>query len=166
MALFDPAMEPISVLLVDNSPEFLQVAAAFLSMIPQVAVVGTARSGQEGLRLTARLCPDLVLMDLVMPGMNGLEATKMIRAQAVVPKIIMLTLYDIPEYRAAAAAAGADGFLNKADFTEGLLPLMRDVLVQPAHSGGADAGQGDGWGTGANRANESGRLAEGDVRED
>jgi DNA-binding NarL/FixJ family response regulator len=152
---------------VDNSLEFLQVAVVFLSMIPDVAVVGTAGSGLEGLRLTAELRPDLVLMDLIMPGMNGLEATKMIKARVTPPKVIILTLYDIPEYRGAAAAAGADGFLDKAKFTEGLLPLMRDVLVQPARSGGADADRGNGPGTGANRANEAGRLgAEGDARED
>ena len=165
--MLDPAMEPISVLLVDNSPEFLQVAAAFLSVNPEVAVVGNARSGEEGLRLTAELRPDLVLMDLIMPGMNGLKATKMIKRQVTPPKVIILTLYDIPEYRAAAAAAGADGFLDKAKFTEGLLPLMRDVLVQPARSGGADAGRGNGSGTGANRANEAGGSGtEGAARED
>jgi DNA-binding NarL/FixJ family response regulator len=133
-------MKPISVLLVDNSLEFLQVAAAFLSMIPQVAVVGTAGSGPEGLRLTAELHPDLVLMDLIMPGMNGLEATKMIKARVTTPpKVVILTLYDIPEYRAAAAAAGVDGFLDKAKFTEGLLPLMRDVLAPLPHDDDVDA---------------------------
>jgi len=132
-------MKPISVLLVDNSLEFLHVATAFLSMIPQVAVVGTAGSGLEGLRLTVELRPDLVLMDLIMPGMNGLEATKMIKRQVTPPKVVILTLYDIPEYRAAAAAAGVDGFLDKAKFTEGLLPLIRDVLAPLPHDDDVDA---------------------------
>ncbi len=128
-------METVRVLLVDDSPEFLEVAADYLSMDPEIKVVGCACSGLDGLRRVAELRPDLVLMDVTMPGMNGLEATRAIKAKESPPRVLILTLYDIPEYRAAAASAGADGFLNKSDFGERLLPLIHSLLAEPASGG-------------------------------
>lgn len=115
---------PVRILLVDDSPEFLESAARFLSADSQVEVVGCALSGREALEQVALLQPDLVLMDLALPDMHGLEATRHIKVQAGAPHVVILTLYDNPEYRTAAKAVGADGFVAKSEFGTQLLPLL------------------------------------------
>ena len=101
-------MSPINVLLVDDNAEFLKSATRFLAVDPQIVIAGCALSGRGALEQVALLHPDLVLMDMAMPGMNGLKATRHIKAQPDAPRVIILTLYDNAEYRAAAEAMGAD----------------------------------------------------------
>jgi DNA-binding NarL/FixJ family response regulator len=129
-------MLPIQVYLVDDNPEFLQAAAHFLSTDPGIEIVGQALSSRYALANLARLEPDLVLMDLAMPELDGVEATRHIKKRAHAPCVIILTLYDSPEYRNQARAAGADGFVAKSEFGERLLPLIyelcgRNGLVEP-----------------------------------
>jgi DNA-binding NarL/FixJ family response regulator len=98
---------------VDDSPEFLELVARCLAVAPHIEIVGRTRSGREALEQVARLQPDLVLMDLAMPGMNGLEATQRIKAQPGAPRVVMLTMYDDPAYRAAAIfRSGKEGDWN------------------------------------------------------
>jgi len=118
-------MSPIRVLLVDDSQEFLKAVSRFLAVDPEIDLVGVALAGQDALVLVTGLRPDLVLMDLTMPQMNGLEATRQIKAMPGAPIVIILTGYDTPEYRSAAAAAGADGFVYKPELFKKLPPLMR-----------------------------------------
>ncbi len=120
-------MPTIRLLLVDDSPEFLQAAANFLATDPEIEVVGQARSGQEALDQLAGQRLAIVLMDLAMPGMNGLETTRRIKAQPDAPRVIVLTLYDNPSYRALAQTAGADGFVAKSEFGSQLLPLIHKL---------------------------------------
>ncbi len=122
--------ERVRVLLVDDSPEFLESAARFLSTDPWIEIVGRALSGSDALAQAARLHPDLVLMDLAMPGMNGLEAARQIRTQPDPPRIVIVTMYDSPEYRVAAEAEGAEGFVTKPEFGTRLLPLIRTLFVK------------------------------------
>jgi DNA-binding NarL/FixJ family response regulator len=119
---------PIRVLLVDDSPAFLETAARFLSTDPGIQIVGGARSGPEALEQARLLGPSLVLMDLAMHGMSGLEATRHLKAQPDAPRVIVLTLHDNLEYRAAAELARADGFVAKSDFGEKLLPLIHHLF--------------------------------------
>jgi len=116
---------PVRILLVDDSPDFLKLAARFLAMDPQVEIIARARSGRDALREVAQLKPDLVLMDLTMPEMNGLEATRQIKKLARPPRVIILTLHDSPDYRAAARAAGADDFVAKANLSTDLIPAIQ-----------------------------------------
>ena len=120
-------MTQVRVLLVDDSREFLDSASGFLAQDPRVLVVGRARDGQEGLRLAKEVAPDLVLMDLAMPVMDGLTATRAVKAWPTPPRIVILTLHDDPEYRRRADDAGADGFICKADFSEAV-PAVIDAL--------------------------------------
>ncbi len=122
-------MTPIRILLVDDSLAFLESAIRFLGSDDRVEVVGQALSGREGLERVEQLRPDLVLMDLAMPEMNGLEATNLIKAQAKAPRVVMLTLNDSSEYRAAATAAGADDFVTKSEFATVLLPLIDSLFA-------------------------------------
>ena len=121
-------MSTIRALLVDDYADFIESASQFLSTVPQIQVVGCAHSGSEALQAVDRLRPDLVLMDLAMPGMSGLEATRRIKAQAGAPRVVILTLYNNHGYRAAARSAGADGFVSKSEFGENLLPLICDLF--------------------------------------
>jgi DNA-binding NarL/FixJ family response regulator len=116
------------ILLVDDNPEFLESAARFLSADPNITVAGHALSGQEALKQITRLAPDLVLMDLAMPDMSGLEVTQRIKTQTNPPYVIILTLHDNPEYRAAAKDVGADGFIAKSEFGTNLCPLIHRIL--------------------------------------
>lgn len=118
----------IRTLLVDDSSEFLEAAQRFLNSDPQIEICGILRSGQEAVDAVKRLHPDLVLMDLAMPGMNGLAATRQIKALADPPLVIILTLYDHAEYRLASEAVDADDFITKSEFGSELLPLIHRLF--------------------------------------
>lgn len=117
-------MSSLRIILVDDSPEFLESAVRFLSADPRIHIVGRALSGRDALNQIPSLKPDLVLMDLAMPEMNGLEVTRQIKAQPRAPRVVILTLYDTPEYRSAAEGVGADGFITKSDFGTQVLPML------------------------------------------
>lgn len=114
----------IRVLLVDDSAPFLDMESRYLAGQSQFQVVGSATSGEGAVSQVSILHPDLVLMDLTMPGMNGLQATSHIKKQANAPRVIIVTLHDQPAYRAMSEFAGADGFITKDNFGE---PLMRMI---------------------------------------
>jgi DNA-binding NarL/FixJ family response regulator len=124
-------MTQIKVLLVDDSREFLQAAAQFLSSDPCIEVVGRVESAEDALREATRLEPDLVLVDLAMPGMNGLEATRHLKERKDPPRVIILTMYDLDEYRSAAPAVQADGFVTKSEFGIRLLPMIHTIFRLP-----------------------------------
>lgn len=115
---------PLHILLADDSQEFLEAAAALLSRDPRVRIVGRATDGSESVRLSKELVPDLILIDLKMPVMDGLAATRRIKAGSASPTVIIVSLHDHPEYRRGASEAGADGFIPKARFTEAVSRLI------------------------------------------
>jgi DNA-binding NarL/FixJ family response regulator len=115
---------PIRVLAVDDSPDFLKLVVRLLSTAPTIQIVGQACSGEAALEQVTALHPDLVLMDVAMPGMTGLQATRAIKVQPGAPRVIILTLHDNTEYRAAAETAGADAFVAKWELDTALLPLI------------------------------------------
>lgn len=125
-------MKKFRVLLVDDSEEFLNSAASFLSLQPGLEVVGQVRSGAEAIRIGAEVAPDLILMDIAMPQMNGLEATRRIKAGPAAPLVVILTLYDHPDYRSQSKMAGADGFVSKSNFVLELLPVIDALHTKPA----------------------------------
>jgi two-component system response regulator NreC len=96
---------------------------------PRIEIVGRAYSGRGALEQVPVLKPDLVLMDLTMPEMNGLEATRALKAQPDGPRVIILTLHDNPEYRAAAEAVRADGFVTKTELDLQLLPMINRLFA-------------------------------------
>ena len=120
-------MKPISVLLVDDNPGFLRIATRFLQEHDDVVVVGAAGGGEEALALVQDLQPDIVVIDLAMPGLSGLATIPLL--QIVLPEvgIIALTVLDTNGYRQAALAAGANDFVAKASLDTDLLPAIRRV---------------------------------------
>ncbi len=122
-------MRSVRVLLVDDSREFLESAVQFLSTHRAIEIVGCAWSGREALEQVAALKPDLVLIDLVMPSMNGLDTTRTIKAGPAAPRIVIMTLHDIPEYRDAALDAAADGFIAKSAIGLRLVPMIVELFA-------------------------------------
>jgi DNA-binding NarL/FixJ family response regulator len=129
-------MAPLRVVLVDDSPEFLESAARFLSNDPRIAIAGRALCGSDAIELAERMRPDLLLIDLSMPDMNGLETTQAIKARPAPPRVIIMTLHNDPEYCMAAAAIGADGFITKSAFSVGVLPLITSLFTEAGRSDG------------------------------
>ena len=122
--------KPFRILLVDDNESFLTTMEGFLSGDPDILIVGKATSGEEALKLAAQEMPHLVLMDISMPGINGLLAAKKIKAFPHAPPIIILTFYDNPEYRVAANKIPVDGYLLKTHLGTDLLPLIEKFKLQ------------------------------------
>ncbi|MCX4187067.1 two-component system response regulator NarL [Methylophaga sp. OBS4] len=103
----------IKVMIVDDHPLFRKGVSQIISDDPNFEVVGEAASGQEGLELAQQLLPDLVLLDLNMKGMDGLETLRRFKATDLQARYVMLTVSDAEEDLLAAFKAGADGYLLK-----------------------------------------------------
>jgi DNA-binding NarL/FixJ family response regulator len=125
-------MAQLRILLVDDSAEFLESAARFLTMYQDLNLVGSANSGYDAIARVQELRPDLVLIDLAMPGMNGLETTRLLKARAEAPRVVIMTLYDNSEYREAAREAAADGFIAKSALSSQLFPMIASLFAKPA----------------------------------
>ncbi|HWQ32524.1 MAG TPA: response regulator transcription factor [Blastocatellia bacterium] len=118
-------------LLVDDNSCFLKALTGMLLLEPRLAVIGYALSGEEAVRRTLALNPDLVLMDISMPGLNGLDATRIIKAQPQSPRIIIVTLSNDELLATAARYANADGFISKTEVSTELLPLIWQICPHP-----------------------------------
>lgn len=110
---------PIRVLIVDDRRRSRDGLGAVLDTCPTMEVICEAPDGQEAVRLVEAYQPDVVLMDVKMPALDGIEATRHIKRNWPTVKVIILTMY--PEYRTDALAAGADYFLLKGCMTTDLL---------------------------------------------
>lgn len=105
--------KPLRTLVVDNSATFLMCLRRFLAVQGIVEVVGTAASGREAVEKAGELIPDLVLMDLHMPGLDGLQATSLLREQAPNSRIIIMTANDTESLATYCRTQGAHGFVAK-----------------------------------------------------
>jgi DNA-binding NarL/FixJ family response regulator len=109
-----------TVLVVDDSQEFLDTVSAWMSARPEFQVVGTALDGAGAMECIESLQPDLVLMDAVMPVLDGFEATRRLRAKGDMRRIVIVSFHDSEAARQEAWIAGADGFVSKAEFVRSL----------------------------------------------
>ena len=126
-----------TVLLADDQPLLRMGFRMVLESQDDLSVVGEAADGREALELTRRLAPDVVLMDVRMPGMDGIEATRLIVEQGLTSRVLILTTFDLDEYAHAALRAGASGFLLKDALPNDLLSGIRavasgDAVVAPS----------------------------------
>jgi DNA-binding NarL/FixJ family response regulator len=117
----------IRVLLVDDQSLLRMGFRMILDAEPDIEVVGEAADGATGVSMTSALHPDVVLMDVRMPGMNGIQATAAITAAAPAGKVLILTTFDLDEYVFAGLKAGASGFLLKDAPPAELLSAIRTV---------------------------------------
>ena len=120
----------ITILLVDDNPTFVLAVRQFLDRLPATHVVGEAHDGREALALAAELAPELMLLDIGLPRLNGLEVARAMQSWARAPRIIFLTMHDNNAYREAARDLGAMGFVGKADFVLELLPMIEQIAVE------------------------------------
>jgi len=130
---------PISCLVADDQAMVREGFGALLAAQPDLTVVGEAGDGADAVRLAKELQPDVILMDVRMPVMDGLEATRRILENSPdrAPRVLMLTTFDLDEYVYDALRAGASGFLLKDAPAEELVHAVRvvaagDALVSPS----------------------------------
>jgi DNA-binding NarL/FixJ family response regulator len=117
----------IRILIVDDQPAIRRGLRMRFALEPDLVVVGEAGDGQEALERACDLHPDVVVTDLVMPGMDGIAATHALRQQAPESAVIILSLWDNAAVRADAHRAGAAGFTPKHEGVEALITCIRDV---------------------------------------
>jgi len=124
--------EELTVLLVDDHALVRQGVRAFLETEPDIVVVAEAASGEEAVRLAAEHAPDVALMDLVMPGLDGVEATRRLTRASPRTRVIMLTSYHEDEHIVPALRAGALSYLLKDVGPEDLVAAVRNAAVGEA----------------------------------
>ena len=120
--------EIIRLLIFDDQDIVCEGLRAMFAPIPQIEVVGVAKNGIEAVELTGRFRPDLVLMDLKMPGMNGVQATKAIREKFPNVRVLVLTTYDVDEWVLNAVRNGAAGYLLKDTPQEELVKAIFNTV--------------------------------------
>lgn len=125
-------MRELKVLLVDDHPGFISAALRHLRRLEWLVVVGSAGNGIEAIAQCETLRPDVVLMDLAMPEMGGLQATRLIKAQDNPPYIVIASHFDDTEHREHALRAGADAFVSKLAYIHDVMPLLERL-----HTGSA-----------------------------
>ncbi|MFI6907179.1 response regulator [Nonomuraea sp. NPDC050394] len=130
-------MSQIRIVVADDHPVVRTGYAEMLGTQPGFTVVATAADGAEAVRLCREHAPDVVLMDVRMPGMDGIEATRRLAAAGAGPRVLILTTFDLDEYVYDALRAGASGFLLKDVTAERLFEAVRviaagDALLAPA----------------------------------
>jgi DNA-binding NarL/FixJ family response regulator len=118
----------IRILLVDDNQTFLDVLTEFLQRQHELVVVGAALSGEEALAQAKDLRPQVVLIDLEMPGLTGLKTIPHLRAMLPAAGIVALAMLNDSVYRQAALAAGADDFALKSTLVADLLPTIQRVV--------------------------------------
>ncbi len=117
----------VKVMLVDDSASFRMAAEQFVTEVCGVHVIGQADSGEAAVEMALRLRPELILMDLAMGGINGIEAGRRIKTADETIKIVILTLNNGREYRELAQSLALDGFVSKTDFTAVICSLINSL---------------------------------------
>lgn len=117
-------MKPLRVLLVDDHAPFRRLLGDFLRSHGDIEVVGEACNGLEAVEQTQQLNPDLVLMDLSMPGLSGFDATRLIKERCPGIKVVILSSHVGEVYRKAAVDSAADGYIEKNSMKTALLSLL------------------------------------------
>jgi NarL family two-component system response regulator LiaR len=128
----DPQPEPITVVLVDDHSMVRMGLKAYFSTLPDIVVVGEAATGAEAVALTQQHAPDVVLMDLIMPGMDGVQATQLVKKASPRTQVIVLTSYHEDEHIFPAIRAGALSYVLKDIDPDDLADAIRR-----AHAGEA-----------------------------
>jgi len=120
-------MEKIRVLLADDHTIVRQGLRALLEVEPDIAVVGEAETGRQAVQLATKLTPNVVVMDIAMPDLNGLEATRQIVKDVPTAKLLVLSSYNDDEYIHQVAEAGATGYLLKQTAATDLIKAVREA---------------------------------------
>jgi len=124
----------IRVLLADDNAYFMKCICNMLSGHAWLQIVGSASNSDECLALVAELLPDVVVLDMEIPDVNGFEITKRIKSLSTKPRIIILSLYDEPEYREGGQRLGIYGYVAKDEAATNLIPMLQNLYQENANS--------------------------------
>ena len=132
--------DQIRLLLADDHAVVRSGLRMLLEAQPDMTIIGEAETGQEAIRRVAELSPDVVLMDIEMPGMNGIEATRRIKANAPASAVLALTMYEDDQYFFEMLRAGASGYVPKRAAPDELASAIRavsrgEVFIHPSLAG-------------------------------
>ena len=116
------------VFIVDDDPEFRRFLKEFLSDQPGLKIVGEAADGKQALEKVKKIKPDLVLLDIRMPGMDGFSASRLIKKKLPQARIIIMTIFDDLEYQDSVKKSGSDGYVVKSNLVKDLMPAIRAAL--------------------------------------
>lgn len=117
-------MTPVRVLIVDDQAPFRDASRMVVEMTGGFEVAGEAVNGEEAVQLNEEMRPDLVLMDVQMPGINGLEATRRIASSDHSPPVVVMSTHESGDYRETSIEAGAFTFIPKAEFSMAALEAV------------------------------------------
>lgn len=116
------------VFIVDDDPEFRRFLREFLSDQPGLKIVGEAADGKQALEKVKKINPDLVLLDIRMPGMDGFSASRLLKRIMPDLQIIIMTIFDDLEYQDSVKKSGSDGYVVKSNLVKDLMPAIRAAL--------------------------------------
>ena len=122
----------VRILLIDDNHTFLAAVKLFLGLERQAEVVGEAYDGYEALVKAREIQPDLVMLDINLPAINGLDVARRILSWSHAPHVVFLSMHDDSACREAANNPGASGFIGKADFGEQLLQMIGRIAARKA----------------------------------
>lgn len=122
-------MSVTRIFVVDDFVAWQHLVLRFLESETDLQIISTAIDGTEAVQKAEELQPDLILMDLSLPGMDGIEATRQIRIVSPGSKVLFLTHHSDPDLIQAAFDAGASGYVLKSDYNADLIPGIRAVLL-------------------------------------
>ena len=128
-------MSKITVLLVDDHEGFINAALRHLRKVEWLEIVGRASNGLEAIERSETLRPDVVLMDLAMPEMGGLQATRLIKAQDAPPYVVIASHFDDAEHREHATRAGADNFVSKLSYIQDVMQILESLHAAAPRDG-------------------------------
>lgn len=118
-------MHRLTVLLVDDHEGFINAAMRHFRRISWLHILASATNGHEAIARSETLRPEVVVMDLAMPGMGGLQATRLIKTQDDPPCIVIASHFDDAEHREHALRAGADHFISKLSYIQDVMPILQ-----------------------------------------
>ncbi|HEY7252395.1 MAG TPA: response regulator transcription factor [Methylomirabilota bacterium] len=133
-----PPSALLTIVVVDDELDFRLIVRALLRGVADLTtIVGEAADGDEALALVRRTRPDILISDVIMPGLNGVDLARRVRAELPQTRTILMSSHVDDAYRLMASDSGADVFINKHVITSSLLPAVRDLISRSAGAGGS-----------------------------
>ena len=131
-------MPPLTVVIVDDVPDFREIVRAILVDLPGgVTIVGEASDGEEAFTVVRRERPDIVITDLMMPRLDGVELTRRIRQELPLTMVVLMSSYPEEAYRLMASDSGADAVVSKRVIHDALVPAILDLIRRISGGSGA-----------------------------